>query len=101
MTSFSRHDVLPASCIGILALALPISVIGTNFSERWTEHQKKVRAGTFTAVVPPRVKEMLEWLETHMLSMEDLMRIFKKVGTGNGNDNNAQMTEASAGGQNV
>ncbi|GMH43552.1 hypothetical protein BSKO_11474 [Bryopsis sp. KO-2023] len=64
--------------ISLLILALPISVIGTNFTTAWMDYKERVRTlGENT--VPPNVESLEDMLSTHLLNVEDTIKIFAEV----------------------
>lgn len=58
---------------GILALALPIAVIGTNFTNEWDEYKKRQ---SMQPSMSPNLRALLQSLGDHSSSMEDFMRMF-------------------------
>lgn len=68
----------PACChAGLLAIALPVAVIGTNFASEWESYKR--RRGGSGQTTSPHLDELTEALDAHVSTVTDVEDMLESV----------------------
>ena len=73
------------ACVSMLAsvllLALPISVIGTEFTQQWMEYKNQEQGGQSKKRLAPKFMELRNQLKTHLRMLDETLRKMRETQT--------------------